>query len=497
VRQIARSLSLAHSTVSDLIERAKAAGLTWPLPAGLSEVDLERKLYPGNANKAHPRSMPDLEWIHRELHRKGVTLQLLWLEYKQNQPDGYQYSQFCQLYRKWCRKLDVVMRQSHRAGEKLFVDYAGQTVPVVDPATGEVRPAQIFVAVLGASSYAYAEATWSQDLSSWIAAHTRAFAFFGGVTEVIVPDNLKAGVTHPSRYEPDLNPTYQEMAAHYGTVVIPARPEKPRDKAKVEVGVQVVERWILAVLRNRTFFSLDELNQAIGEALERLNNRPFKKLAGSRRSLFEQVDKPALKPLPPTPYEFAQWKKARVNIDYHVAVDGNYYSVPYQLVREEVDVRFTASTVEVLYKGERVASHRRSYRCGQYVTVTEHMPRAHQKHLEWSPSRLVNWAQTIGPQTAGLVQAILAARPHPEHGYRSCLGIIHLSRLYSADRLEAAAARALACRAFSYRSLKSILEAGLDKVPVAQGEAPAPVPEHANLRGAAYFAGEKAGCLPC
>lgn len=496
-RQIARGLSISHTTVSDLLRRAQAAGINWPLPENLDEARLEALLYPGNPAGNIRRPEPDMSLIHRELRRKGVTLQLLWLEYKEQHPGGYQYSQFCERYREFCGKLDIVMRQNHRAGEKMFVDYAGPTVPVVDATTGEVRQAQVFVAVLGASSYTYAEATFAQDLPSWIGSHCRAFAFFGGVPEVIVPDNLKSGVTSASRYEPDINPTYQEMAAHYGTVVIPARPRKPRDKAKAEVGVQVVERWILAVLRNRTFFSLTELNQAIVELLDKLNQRPFKKLPGSRQSLFETLEKPALQPLPAIPYEFARWKKARVNIDYHVEVEHNYYSVPYQLVRQEVDIRFTSGTVEVLYKGQRVASHALSFGKGKYVTDRQHMPAAHQKYLEWSPSRLVNWAGTVGPYTASLVRTILETRPHPEHGYRSCLGIIRLGKLYPSERMEAGAQRALACGATSYKSLKSILEKGLDRVPLTNQAPTPPVENHPNLRGSSYYAGPEGVSLPC
>ena len=487
VRQIARSLSISHSTVSDLLQRAEAAGISWPLPAELDESVLEQKLYPGNSGRRRTRPEPDWNWVYRELKHKGVTLQLLWLEYKREHPDGYQYSQFCERYRQWCGKLDVVLRQTYRAGEKVFVDFAGLTVPVVDPKTGEIRQAQVFVAVLGASNYTYAEATWSQDLPSWIGAHCRAFEFFGGVPAIIVPDNPKAGVSRACRYEPDINPTYQEMAVHYGAVVIPARPRKPRDKSKVEAAVQNVERWVLAPLRNRTFYSLAELNEAIRERLELLNNKPFQKLEGTRRSLFEALDKPALKPLPPERYQFAQWKKARVNIDYHVQVDHSYYSVPYQLVGEEVDVRITSTTVEILHKGRRVASHLRSPEKGHYVTDPKHRPASHQKHLEWTPSRIIRWAETVGPSTAELVTAILASKPHPEQGYRSCLGIIRLGKRYSTERLEAAAERALAYGAKSYRSVKSILEKGLDQ---RAAEVPPEVPtiNHVNVRGAAYYA---------
>lgn len=492
-RQIAHSLSVSHSTVLDMLRRAERAGLVWPVP-DLDDATLESTLYPGNPEPARKRPEPDMPYIHRELRRKGVTLQLLWEEYKQQHPDGLQYSQFCEHYRQWAGKLDVVFRQVHRAGEQMQVDYVGETVPIYDRKTGEVRQAQIFVAVLTASNYTFAEASWAQDLRSWITSHCRAFEFFGGVTEIVVSDNLKSGVTKPCRYEPDLNPTYQEMASYYGTAVIPARPHKPKDKAKVENAVLVVERWILAALRNRTFFSLTALQQAIQEALERLNDKPFQKLAGSRRTLYETVDKPALKPLPVHRYD-AEWRKAKVNIDYHVEVDHNYYSVPYQLVQQQVDVRLTATTVEILHASKRVASHPRATGRGGYITQVQHRPASHQKHLEWTPSRLVGWAQTIGPQTGKLISLLLEAKPHPEQGYRSCMGIMRLGKSYGAQRLEAAATRAIACRACTYRSVKSILQKNLDQAPVEQAPEAAPTPAHSNLRGPGYFAGQ--GGAPC
>lgn len=486
-RAIARSLSVSHNTVIDLLNRAKAAGLSWLLPETLDEAALEQLPYPGNGKQTRTRPLPDWEWVYRELRRKGVTLQQLWIEYKQAYPDGYQYSQFCELYREWCGKLDVVLRQTYRAGEKMFVDFAGQTVPVVDPDKGEVREARIFVAVLAGSNYSYAEATWLQELEEWITAHCRAFEFFGGVPEIIVPDNLKSGVSRASRYEPDINPTYQEMAAYYGAVVIPARPKKPQDRARAEAGVQVVERWMLASLRNRTFFSLAELNKTIAEKRERLNDRPFQKLEGSRRSLFEALEGPALRPLPPERYEFAQWKKAHANIAYHVQVDHNFYSVPHQLIHKEFDIRLTAKAVEVLYRGRRVASHVRSYGRGQYSTDPRHRPASHQKHLEWTPSRIIHWAETIGPNTGALVKAIMDLKPHPEQGYRSCLGIMRLTKHYPAERIEAAARRAVAFGTISYKSVKAILEKGLDGLQGAPVPVQAPMTKHANLRGPAYY----------
>src|SRR5690606_32080449 len=418
-RQIATSCGIGRPTVGEYLRRAQGAGLSWPLPADLDDTGLERLLFPPPPDMpAQLRGIPDWLAIHKELRLKHVTLFLLWQEYRAAHPDGYQYSWFCEHYRAWQGKLDVVMRQDHRAGEKLFVDYAGQTVPVIDRATGEVREAQIFVAVLGASNYTYAEATWTQGLPDWIGSHQRTFHFLGGVPELVVPDNLRSGVSKAHRYEPDTNPTYQDMASHYGVAVLPARVRKPRDKAKVEGGVLVVERWILAALRHRQFFSLRELNAAISELLVTLNNRPFRKLPGCRREHFEQLDRPALQPLPGESYVYAEWKKARVHIDYHVAVDGHYYSVPHVLIKREVDVRMTHNTIECFHRGERVASHQRSKLKGRHTTVAAHMPESHRQAGEWSPERLLKWAAKTGPAAEKLIQVVMASRKHPQQAYR-------------------------------------------------------------------------------
>ncbi len=488
--KIARSCSVSSSTVADIVSRAEKAGLSWITTKKLDDTEIEKKLFPERFKARNSKPEPDWAEIHRELKRKNVTLQLLWEEYKKDNPEGYQYSYFCELYKKWCKTLDVTLRQVHKAGEKMFVDYAGQTFPVVNPNTGESTDAQIFIAVLGASNYTYVEATWDQKLFHWIGAQCRTFEFFDGIPEITVPDNTKTGVKHPCRYEPDLNATYRDMAEHYGTTIIPARPYRPRDKAKVESAVLVVERWILARLRNRIFFSIEELNKAISVELEVLNNRPFQKLEGSRRSLYETLDKPALKPLPKERYEFAWWKKARINIDYHIEVEKNYYSAPYQLVKEEVDVRLTASAVEIIYKGKRVASHPRLSGKGNFNTLMEHRPKAHQKYLEWTPSRIINWAEDTGPSTAQLVKTILENKPHPEQGYRSCLGILGLEKRYSRERLEAASRRALSIGSPSYKSVKSILENGLDQVSVVQKSECCPI-QHQNLRGPNYYRQKK------
>lgn len=410
--------------------------------------------------------------MHTELRRPGVTLALLWQEYRLSHPQGFQYSWFCEHYRLWAAKVDVAMRQEHRAGEKLFVDYAGQTVPVIDRQTGEIRQAQVFVAVLGASSYTFAEATWSQTLPDWLGSHARCLAFLGAAPQILVPDNLRSGVSKAHRYEPDINPSYRDLAEHYGIAVVPARARKPKDKAKVEVGVQVVERWILAALRNRQFFSLGELNTAIALLLDRLNHKPFKKLPGSRRSAFEAIDQPALQALPEQPYVYAEWKKVRVHIDYHVEVDGHFYSVPYQLVKHQLEVRLTAQTVECFHANQRVASHRRSPHKGRHTTHTAHMPKSHREHAEWTPQRLIRWAEQTGPNTAGVIAYILERRIHPQHGFRACLGILRLSKQHGEARLEAACQRALALGACSYKSLESILRQGLERLPLAQQNLP-------------------------
>jgi transposase len=492
--QIARSCSLSQSTVHEYVSAAQAAGVTWPLPENWGDSQIERALFPQRPVAVVWRKHPEPDWthIHQDLQtHKDLTLQLVWLEGRESNPEGYGYSRFCDLYRRWLKKLDLVLRQDHRAGEKMFVDYAGSTIPIHDAQSGEVHPAAVFVAVLGASSYTFAEATGGQDLRSWIGSHMRAFEFFGGVVEVVVPDNLKSAVTHPSYYEPDLNPTYRDLAEHYGVAIIPARPYRAKDKAKVEVGVQVVQRWIVAALRKRKFFSLDEVNQAIAELLGRLNQRPFRKREGNRASLYAQLDQPALKPLPTTRYQFGEWKTPRVNIDYHIEIERHYYSVPYPLVHQQVDVHLTGETVEVLHRGVRVASHVRSYVTGKATTLTEHMPKAHQKYVGRTPSRLVEDAQQIGPVTGQLVEAILAAKRHPEQGYRSCLGILRLAKTYSVERMEAAARRALRARAYSSGSMESILKNQLDRLSGPEGtpgdpRVP-PVVEHDNIRGADYF----------
>jgi len=492
VREIARSCGLPPSTVNDYLQRAQAVGLSWPWPEGVDDQQIQERLLPppqiqpeASPPPEPPRPLPDWPEVHQELGRRSVTLRLLWQEYRERFPNGYGYTQFCEYYHRWSETLEPVMRHHHPPGEKMFVDWAGQTVPIQE-ADGVVSQASVFVAVLGASNKTFAQAFANQKLPSWIGAHCAAYAFFGGVARVTVPDNPKTGVTTACRYEPLLHRTYQEMGEHYGTVIIPARPRRPRDKPKVEGHVLIAERQILAALRDHTFFSVAGLNEAIRPLLAKLNAQPFQKLEGSRDSWFETHERPKLQPLPATPFELAAWSQAGVNIDYHVVVDKHYYSVPYQLIHQTLDVRLTQSTVELFQHGKRVAAHARSSQPGLFTTLPEHRPKAHQKHLEWTPGRIVEWAQKTGPSCAELVRQILESKPHPEQGYRACLGIIRLGKAAGQDRLEAACRRALHFGTCSYRSVDSILQHRLDQQPL-EPELPLNSPDHANVRGRAYY----------
>ena len=488
-RAIARACSISQSTVHEYLNRAAAAGVVWPLGEEWDEQRVEQALFGERqvVKRLPEQVLPDFPALHSQLQQHPhLTLQLAWEEYRQTHPEGYGYSRFCELYQRWRGKQDVVLRQIHKPGEKGFVDWAGATIPVHDPVTGEIWPASLFVMVLGTSSYTYAEATRDQQLAAWINAHIHAFEYFSGVPRLLIPDNLRTGVSRACRYDPDLNPTYQEFAMHYAVGVVPARPYRARDKAKVEVGVQVAERWIIAALRHQKFFRLADLNHAIRELLERLNQRPFKKREGSRASVFAAVERNTLRALPAEPFDMSQWSYARVNIDYHIAFDANFYSVPYPLVQERVEVRATPTTIEIFHKGQRVASHVRGHGREQVFTQREHRPKSHQAHLEWTPSRMVHWAEQIGPHTAKLFERILAEKPHPEMGYRSCLGIIRLAEQYSSTRMEAAADRAIRTGACRFKSVKSILKNSLDQQPLPEPPLSLP-PSHDNIRGAEYF----------
>ncbi len=490
-RAIALALSIGLGTVSTYLQRAREAGISWPLPADMNERDLGRLLFPSQPATGQRRFVdPDYPDVHQELKRKGVTKLLLWQEYRQRHPDdGYSYAQFCHRYRQWLDRQQRSMRQVHRAGEKLFIDYCGPTVPVVNPDTGEIRQAQIFVAVLGASNYTFACATWTQKQEDWLAAHVQALEFFGGVPALLVPDNLKSAVRKTHRYEPDINPSYQQLAAHYQTAIVPARPYKPKDKAKVEVAVQIVERWILARLRHLSFFTLAALNQAIGELLEDLNQRPFKKLPGSRRSQFEQLDKPALRALPVSRYQYAEIKQARVHVDYHIEYDKHYYSVPHHLVKQAVEVQASSTTVAVYHHGTRIAGHPRSPRQGGHSTCPEHMPQSHRSLHEWSPEQFLAWAGDIGVETREVVSHLLQEPRHREQSYRRILALLSNAKKYGRDRLNTACGRALLINSPTRSSVESILKHGLDQIEVVENavQVELNLDDHENVRGADYY----------
>jgi transposase len=478
--EIARRVGVASSTVRLTLKRLAAAGLGWPLPAEMTDAVLEARLFTTVGTKQGHRRRDEPDWaaLHRELKRKHVTLQILWDEYIEQNPDGYRYSRFCELYRAWASRVSVTMRQRHAGGEKLFVDYAGDAVPVIiDRLTGKMRPAQIFVAVMGASSFTYAEASWTQALADWIGAHVRAFEAIGGVPKLLVPDNTKVAIIKACLYEP-----------HYDTAILPARPRRPRDKAKVEAAVLIVEHWLLGRLRHRRFYSLAELNAAIAELLQRLNEeRPIRRLGVTRRALLEELDRPHLKGLPSEPYSFAEWRLRRVGIDYHVEVEAHFYSVPYRFARCEVEVRLTPRTVEIFLRGERIAAHLRASGNHHHTTLPEHMPSSHRRYADWTIERIRRVAAGIGPATAALCELILERRPHPEQGFRSCLGIIRLVRPFGAERVEAAAMRAIEIGTLTYGSMRSILDNKLDRK--SPGERPGDtVPVlHPNIRGPRYY----------
>lgn len=462
---IAAALGLGKTTVGDYLRRLNKTELSsWTQIESFGDEELERRLGFSNAAVfAKDRIMPDWSLVHREMSKRHVTLMLLWTEYRETQgANTYGYTQFSEHYSRWCAKLSVVMRQTHKAGEKTFIDYSGDGLWLTDPATGERKKVELFVAVLGASSYTYAEVTLTQASPDWISSHARMAGYFEGVSEIWVPDNLKSGVVKADRYVALINETYRECATHYGACVIPARAGKPRDKAKVEAGVLVAQRWILARLRDRLFTSLQEMNEAIWECLEILNNRKMRHVNKSRRELFEELDKPQLKALPGSHYEYAEWKKATVNIDYHVTYDHHRYSTPFQLVHESLDVRATATVIEIFHRGQRVASHRRSYKRGGFTTNPEHMPKSHREYAEWTPERVINWSKTIGPNTALLVEKILSTRKHPQQAFNAAQGLIRLSKPYGKERVERACSRALEVGAHSYQFVKEMLKNKMD-----------------------------------
>ncbi|MGI0486387.1 IS21 family transposase [Pantanalinema rosaneae CENA516] len=484
---IAQSCGVARSTVQDYIRRAVAKGLSYEQLSQMSDRQALEVLGKGKRPVSHQTETIDFGQVAVELQRKGVTLALLWQEGLDKGEWQLSYGGFCRRYNRWRAQQKLSMRQVYKGGEKLFVDYCGLTVAVSDPDTGEVVPAQIFVACLGASNYTYAEATPTQELPHWIGSHERAFAFFGGVPQIVVPDNLKSGVTHPCRYEPGINRTYQELAEHYGVAVIPARPKKPKDKAKVEKAVQEVERQILAPLRNERFTSFVQLNQAIATRLSALNGRMMHGYGLSRHALFEQVDQPVLQPLPMQAFVLGQWKRAKVNLDYHIEVEGHYYSVPYRFVHGSVEVKVSEHLVEIFHDHQRIACHQRSRVRYRHTTLPAHMPPAHWAYKAQSKEGFLAWAERIGTQTRAQVQAIFESKEHEEQAFRTLKGVQRLAGQYGQDRLEAACHTANVLGMVGLKRLRSLLENRLEQAPVCvQTPSAAPV-EHANLRGAQYY----------
>lgn len=499
-RQIALACEMSPSTVADYLGRAERAGLTWEEAKPLSDAEVEARLfsYVGRSEPA-ARAAIDFGWVHAELGRVGVTLQLLWGEYeaaaKQRGAQPYQYSQFCELYGNWRGRRRLSMRQVHRPGEKLFLDYSGKKPRIWDPETGEVTEVELFVGVLGASNYTFAEATLSQAVPDFCASTVRALEYFGAAPAIAVPDQLRSAVKRPDRYDPDINDAFAELGQHYGMAIIPAPPRKPKGKAKVEAGVLVAQRWILARLRNRVFFSLADLNHAIAELLEELNTRRFQKLPGTRREAFESIDRPSMRLLPRLRFELPERKKTRANIDYHVEFDGRLYSVPFKLRQEPIEVRATPSVVECFHGGVRVASHRRSYaRPGTAVTAPEHRPREHQDYGEWSPERMTDWAGKFGPHVAEVARRTMAQYPQPEMGFRPVLGIIRVAEKHGATAMDAACQRALSVAGKSAphrRHIEGILKRGIERAaPANAPTAPRAVDEHEHVRGPSYYATE-------
>jgi transposase len=486
-RDIARSLNISISTIYDYLGRAKAAGIAWPLPEGMSEQDLYNKLFSSATRTTVERPLPEWEDVHRELRKKGVTLRLLWREYREIHANGLGYTQFCERYRAHVKMITPVMRQVHKGGEKTFVDYSGMKMSWMNPATGEINEAEIFVGSLGASQFTFVEATATQQLPDWIQSHVRMWEYFGGVSEIAIPDNLKSGVTKAHRYDPDINANYQHLSEHYGFAIVPARAAEPKDKAKVENAVGCVQKQILAPLRHITFTSLGEINAAIKPRLAVFNNQPFQKMKTSRRELFEAVDKPALKSLPPERYYYAEWCDAKIHIDYHFIFDNHYYCVPYRYIHHPVKIRSTAKTIECFYQGKRIAAHARSYIRYGFTTLKEHMPPAHQAQAGWGPDRMQRWAKKIGAETARFIDYMIASRPFPQQAYRSCLGLLRMGERFGEERLEKACAIALASGLTRYQQVESILKKRLDTLPNSHAQTELNLSAHENIRGSDYY----------
>jgi transposase len=485
-RAIAGACKISNSTVGEYLRQAEAAGISWPL-GEIGEEELYAKLFPEKRVVKTEREcpMPDWEEVQKEKRQKGTTLRLLWVEYKEKYPEGYQYSQYCEHYQRWKKsRIEPSKHIEHTGGEQMQVDYAGLKIAVTNPQTGETSHASVFVAILPASNYTYAEVQPSENQCHWNNGHVRAIEFFGGVVKIVVPDNLKTGITKPNYYEPDVNLAYQELAEHYQFAVLPARIKKPRDKGAAENGVQNVERWVIAPLRKRQFFSVNEANQAVQEQLKKLNDKVMQSVGRTRRQEFEEIDQPNLRPLPQRRYEYAERKIARVNIDYHVEFEKHYYSIPYTLIHQKVDIRATERMVEIYYQGKPVANHPRSFHPGRFSTQREHMPPNHQFMEDINAERLIRWANTIGPKTTTMVKATLASRPFPEQAYRSCLGILGLGKKYNHSLLEQACQSMFEAKVFSYQAVKQELIFLQKQVTTPAVET---LPTHENIRGAEYY----------
>lgn len=482
--EISLATGIARSTASKYVGRLAVAHVTAARLAQLTAQELFALLTP-RAPAASEKPEPDWTRVHLELRRPHVTKQLLWQEYREACPDGYEYSRFCERYSSWARQVPPTMRQLHVPGARMFVDFSGGTLWYTDVPTGEEREAKLFLAVLGGSSLTYVEPAQDETLATWIGCHVRALEFFGGVPAAWVPDNLRAAVTKSDRYEPLINSTYAQVASHYGAGVLPARARRPRDKAKAEAGVKVANRWVLARLRNEEFLSFAALRAAVRPLVDKINDKPMRALGLSRRQLFESTERACLRPLPRDRYEWCEWGRATIGSDYHALFDRHFYSVPHVLGGHTLDVRATAATVEILDGTKRVASHVRSRKIGDKTTLNDHMPASHRAHAEWTPERVRAFAATLGPDAPLFVDALLADKPHPEHGYRACLGLVALARRYPHDRIDKACARALRARALSLRSLRSILANDLDRVQPEPDKGP--LPAHENLRGPDYF----------
>lgn len=490
-RQIAQSVGISPGTVSEYLFLFRASGASWNEVSSYSEEQLEQVVY------KHPpegrigsRPQPDWPKIRLEMQRKGVTLSLLWSEYKTQHPNGLGYTQFTKCYSNYAKTLDPVMRFVHKAGEKTFVDYAGLTMEWIEPATGVIHKAQIFVGCLGCSHFIFAEATKSQSMDDWIGSHIHMFEAFGGVTQMVIPDNLKSGVTKAHRYDPDINRSYHEMALHYDVAVMPTRVVSPRDKAKVESAVQIVERQIIAPLRHHTFTSLHELNQAISLKLTELNNKPMQRIGLSRLQQFEQIEKSTLKPLPSKAFSMQEWKYAKVHIDYHIVLNKHFYSVPHVLIGKQVQVAFTKNCIQVFHEGQRVAMHVRDDTPNRFSTLEEHMPKKHSEYLQEmrdvSIDRLMSWAQTIGPHTKACVAGFFKARCYPQQAIRAVLGLKRLSVHYGREAFEKACAHTISLHNYRYKTVEDVLK---HKLYAPKETNTRVITQSAHFRGADYYAG--------